>query len=313
MQPRNAQRPATSLHADGDNTMILADGRCLCWQNFGEAGGYPVLALHGTPGSRLKFELAHGAAERAGLRLISPDRWGYGRSDAPARPDLSTFADDMAALLDENGVERCAVVGISGGGPFATAVAARLADRISALALVAPVGPLAEPGDLDGVSLFHRFAFRVLPHVPGGIATAFGVLGLALRAGPAVAIGLMAARAGRADWSVMADRDVRDHLARTFRAGLAPGVGGTVIDMRLFARPWTISPALVRASTCLWLGSEDRNVPRAAALRLACAIGDAEVRHLPGAGHFWVTAHFQEVLEWLARTITVREGVRDGQ
>ena len=47
--------------------------------------GTPLLFLHGTPGSRLKFVIGHEAGKQLGLALVAPDRWGYGLSDVPRR------------------------------------------------------------------------------------------------------------------------------------------------------------------------------------------------------------------------------------
>ena len=49
-------------------------------------------------------------AERAGVRLISPDRPGIGLSDPLAGRNMLDWADDIAELLDQLGVDRFAVV-----------------------------------------------------------------------------------------------------------------------------------------------------------------------------------------------------------
>jgi surfactin synthase thioesterase subunit len=72
--------------------------------------------------------------------------------------------------------------------------------------------------------------------------------------------------------------------------------------MLLFARAWDFDIAAVSAPTKVWLGLQDRNVPRAAALRLAERIKGGDAERIDGAGHFWVTANFEEVLVWVART-----------
>ena len=107
-----------------DRVLRLADGRALGFRIYGDADGTPLLFLHGTPGSRLKFVIGHETGKELGLALVAPDRWGYGLSDVPAKPSLVTFAADMAALMDYLGYRRFAVGGISGGGPFAATAAA---------------------------------------------------------------------------------------------------------------------------------------------------------------------------------------------
>jgi pimeloyl-ACP methyl ester carboxylesterase len=62
------------------------------------------------------------AGER-GLRMIGMDRPGYG--NASAEPDRTprSVAEATAALMDDLGVRRFAVIGVSGGGHYALAVA----------------------------------------------------------------------------------------------------------------------------------------------------------------------------------------------
>jgi pimeloyl-ACP methyl ester carboxylesterase len=137
-------------------------GRKVCVAEYGARDGFPVIALHGTPGSRLKYAVADGTAASLGLRLISPDRWGYGGTDAHPDPSLATYAQDVDFIAGLLGLGRFGVIGISGGGPYAVAAAARLGSRITRLALVAPVGSIAETPRRE-MRPFHRFCFRVLP------------------------------------------------------------------------------------------------------------------------------------------------------
>lgn len=282
----------------------LPDGRSIAFRCFGDPAGYPVLALHGTPGSALKFAMADAAALEAGLCMISPDRWGYGGTDPHPRPTLSAFADDMSEFSDALGLERMAVLGVSGGGPFAAAVASKLGNRVSAVALVAPVGPIAGTAAgtpaASALSPFHVFAFRGLPRAPGAIRMAFlGFRALLGRNGP-LAMRIATSRAARVDRRMACQPYERQSLIDAFREGLAPGADGPVIDMRLFGRRWDIDPARIAARTRLWIGDADRHVPQAAARLLAGRIATCELLALEGAGHYWVMQHMPEVLGWLA-------------
>jgi pimeloyl-ACP methyl ester carboxylesterase len=68
--------------------------------------------------------------------VIDYDHRGYGQSDRPAqRYTMETWADDLAALLDELGVERTHVHGGSMGGFVATHFAARFPDRVDRLVI----------------------------------------------------------------------------------------------------------------------------------------------------------------------------------
>lgn len=282
-----------------DDVLRLVDGRVISYRLSGDPQGLGVIALHGTPGARTKFSVADVSAEALGLRLIAPDRWGYGGTSPHPKPSLSAFADDIAALADHLGCRRFAVMGVSGGGPYATAVAARLGDRVSALALVAPVGPMTGQA-LAGLRPFHRFCFGPLGRSPRAVSAIFrglrGLLSVSHRAGLAVAMATVPA----ADRRVLATPGVRGRLAATFALGLAPGSDGPVTDLTIFSAPWDVDPGAIRTPARLWIGSADRNVPISAALALAEAIPACSVQHLEGAGHLWVALNYPAVLGWLA-------------
>lgn len=76
-------------------------------------------------------------------RVVVLDNRGTGRSDKPAgRYKMATFADDVAAVMDEARIERATVVGISLGGMIAQHVALRHPRRVSGLVLMATTAGL---------------------------------------------------------------------------------------------------------------------------------------------------------------------------
>ena len=92
------------------------DGTKLYYKDWGK--GDPVVLLHGWPLTGDTFDDAAVALAEAGNRCIIPDRRGFGRSDQPWDGyDYDTFADDVAAILEDAGVtEPVALVGFSMGG-----------------------------------------------------------------------------------------------------------------------------------------------------------------------------------------------------
>lgn len=286
---------------EGDRWLALSDGRRVCWRSYGRPDGVPVLALHGTPGSRLKYRTAGPIACDLGLRLISPDRWGYGSSGVPRVPSLCGYAADIEMLADALGIDRFAIVGISGGGPFAVATAARLGSRISAMALVAPVGPIHSL-PAGALTPFHSLSFRSLPRVPGAARATFAMMRALMRVAPAVSSLIATARAGAADRAIMRNAVVRESLEDTFRVGLAESARGPALDMQLFSRPWNLAFHDIVTPVRIWVGSADRNVPLAAIDELARNIPTAHMVRLPDAGHFWIALHYQQVLSWVAES-----------
>jgi pimeloyl-ACP methyl ester carboxylesterase len=280
-----------------DRRLILADGRVIGFREFGAADGLPILCFHGTPGSRFMFQIADDFARQHGLRLIAPERAGFGLSShARARP-LATSAQDMAALCDALGLSRVAVAGVSGGAPFAVAFAAVCTERVSAMGLVSPIGPFAGPESPKRIGPAHRLTFRVLPDVP----LLFRILFSVGRAGflfvPDAMAALIMSRSAPSDWRILSQKRIRKNLIRGLREGVRPGVGGVVEELRCFSRPWNLPFENIAAPTILWQGLSDRNVPVPAALRLAELIPGCELRRIEKAGHYWILRNYGHVLD----------------
>ena len=115
---------------------------------LGDPEGFAVICHNGTPCSRLLPEWWDAPARERGLRMIGIDRPGYG--NAPAEPDrsLRSVAESTAALMDELGVDRAALIGASGGGPYALACGAFLPERV--VAVISGAGSSGFDEAIDG-------------------------------------------------------------------------------------------------------------------------------------------------------------------
>jgi pimeloyl-ACP methyl ester carboxylesterase len=286
-----------------DHSLRLPDGRRLGFRIYGDPVGTPILFLHGTPGSRLKFSIAHDAGRERGLAIVAPDRWGYGLTEAPPAPSLRGFGEDMAALMDKLGRRRFAVGGISGGGPYAAAVAACLPSRVTALALVSPVGPIADAGLGPSLPLLHRLCFTVLPSRPRTVSTAMRAFRWSLSHTPRLAGRLTTWRAARPDKRLIGRSEVRQRILNSFSEGLRPGTAGPNTDLAIFSRSWQVDLAAIAAPSRLWIGMRDSNVPVSAARILAQRIPHCILTELPNEGHLWVSVHHADVLAWIASAV----------
>jgi pimeloyl-ACP methyl ester carboxylesterase len=279
----------------------LPDGRRVACAEFGVSSGLPVLALHGTPGSRLMFGLADKAARERGIRLIAPERPGYGLSDCRASDSLARVAEDLDAVADAFGLDRFALIGVSGGAPFAVAAAASMPDRISLLARVCPVGEMAD-GRLR-LSRFQRFVFRRLAPRPWATRLFFRRLRGMLFKEPDSAYRWLMRRVRAPDRELLARPGVRANLQAAMSEGLRQSVEGAVQDLRLYSAPWGLRLADIDVPAIVWQGSDDPVVPPAAAYALARALPNCRLDIVPGAGHYWVLGQFGLVLDAVAAVL----------
>src|SRR5260370_13764918 len=140
------------------------DGSVIAVEVAGEEGATPVLFCHGLADWRLSAHLFTQAARELGLRVVAPDRPGAGGTDPRRLRRLADWAEDAALVLDALGVDSAAVLGISAGGPFAAACAARMPGRVRSLTLVSPLGPPGWP--TRGMAPGQRLSLEVARHAP---------------------------------------------------------------------------------------------------------------------------------------------------
>jgi pimeloyl-ACP methyl ester carboxylesterase len=126
---------------------FLDDGVSLSYEIFGR-GDRTVVYLHGILlDSAVNHRLAQDLAD-AGYRVVLLDLPGHGRSDKPhaiALHRMDSYARRVVRLLDELGVERAVVGGVSLGADVALQVALAAPERLEAMILEMPVLEQAVP------------------------------------------------------------------------------------------------------------------------------------------------------------------------
>ena len=125
-----------------EGNVAVGDDRQIGFAEFGDPQGRAIFWLHGTPGARRQIPVeARVYAETEQIRLIGVDRPGIGSSTpAPVRQRLD-FADDLRTIADTLGIDKMAVVGLSGGGPYTLGCAAAMPDRVVAAGVLGGVAP----------------------------------------------------------------------------------------------------------------------------------------------------------------------------
>jgi pimeloyl-ACP methyl ester carboxylesterase len=227
----------------------LPDGRRVQLWAGGSEDGPAVLVCHGTPDTRWVAHTGERAALDTGVRLVCLNRPGYG-SSTPHASTTRSVADDSIAVLDALAIDRVALLGMSVGGMYAAALAARHPDRVAALAIVAaPSETRTATGSVeDAIEAarpeFEAWAASVEVADPDDHALATRWLGALPPAD--------AALLGRLPTSTVAT-SAREALACH---------DGYLRDAALLMGDWAFEPSAIRCPTHLWFGTEDdRNPP----------------------------------------------------
>lgn len=283
-----------------DGQLKLPDGRTTAWRWWGEPGGTPILRLQGTPGSRLGRH--HDPAIQRGLRVryLLADRPGYGGSTRLPGRGVAEIADDLAALLDHHQLSRVPVMGGSGGGPHALALAARYPERVAAVSVVVGAAPLApdEASQLVGVNAEGYAAaergwddlHRLLVDVRERLLGQEGLAGVLSDAPPE-------------DRAVMHNPAWQRTMNASVVEALRQGAEGWTDEGMALHRDWDFELEAVQAPVTWWHGDNDMNAPLSAARRAAARLSRVDLRVWHLEGHFASVTHEEEIVsELLSRS-----------
>lgn len=281
------------------HVMALPDGRDLAWMDLGDPEGAPVMAFHGTPGSRLQLVFGDQPARAAGVRLLALDRPGYGLSSYHRRHRFEGWATDVARLADHLDLPRFAVLGVSIGGPHAAACGRFLPGRVSAAAIVSGVAPLAEPGSEAGMTAADAVLLRLVRRSPAMALPLFAAMATMDRRWPERVLGMMEHNLGGPDAAMLRRPEVRAAILADLRRSSRTTGKAIAQDYALMAHDWGFRPGDIAVPVHLWHGDADRDVPIAQAHRLAGAIPGAVLHECPGEGHLLIAARCEEILRLL--------------
>ncbi len=282
-------------------------GRRLGFAEFGPPAGRGIVWLHGTPGARR--QIPHEArllAERDGLRIVGIDRPGIGWSDPHLYENVLAFATDLEIVADRIGLDDFAIIGLSGGGPYALAAAAAFPDRVRAVGVLGGVAPTVGPDAIDGglVSIGRHFVpLLKRARLPMGVALTQAVR--LARPFASRGLDLYARLSPEGDRRLLARPEFKAMFLDDLLNGSRRQLSAPLADVLLFCRDWGFRLADVEPAVRWWHGDADHIVPFAHGEHVVSRLPDAEMLTLSGESHLGGLGVGAEILSTLV-------GVWDG-
>lgn len=267
----------------------LPDGRTLSFAYWGAPDGVPLLYFHGTPGSRFNALSFHTPAREAGVRVIAPERPGFGFSTRSAPRRLRDWADDVAAFADHLRLERFHLLGMSGGGPHALVCAALIPERLKSVTVSCSLAPLDVPDATKGMDPGLRRMWQASPRVQRWLVRA---LGIGSRFAPDAA--LIPTRDPHAV-RFFEDPEIREGFLRDMREALRDGGTAMADEMAMLSKPWGFELGDIRLPVRIWHGEIDANCPISMGEHLIREIPNAEGTIFPGEGHLCAGERLDEL------------------
>lgn len=288
------------LHDLLERSVRRPDGRELSWVEHGDLTGTPILYCHGTPGCGAEAITLARAADAHGARIIAVNRPGFaGSSFEPGRTMLG-WPEEAVAVADEIGVERLAVFGYSGGGPYALVCGAMRPDRFPLVGVAAGAGPYQGRTSLHQMSPSDRGMTMLALYAPPIGRAALRAVGLSAAIAPGLGVRSWMTELPEADRRVLENADIPARDAMFFIVdAMRHGARGALDDYRLLSVPWGFSPSDIAVPVRWWHGTDDQTVPLAEVEAMIATIPDVTVSRIPDAGHLLLAAAAGDIVSGL--------------
>lgn len=277
-------------------TIKLKDGRLLGFAEYGDPKGKPLFFFHGWPDSRYSFAKIQPLVERLHVRVIAADRPGYGLSEYQPNRRLLDWPNDVIELADYLKIGKFAVLGVSGGGPYAAACAYSIPKRITKVGIVVGLGPTWLPGMLDGGQWLGNFGWANF----GKHAWVRKVSAILHYANTRVGLLLGLHRfffSAKTDKVIYSNHAMRASIARSCKEAFRHGYKGPELDLKLYTTDYGFDIGGIKARTYLWYGAGDRNVSVNMGKYYAKKIHGSRLTIYQGEGHLISIAHADEIIK----------------
>lgn len=218
-----------------------------------------ILFLHGFPGSYEQGLFIETSTSK--IRLISIDRPGLGGSDYNPKSSLMAVAEDIRELMDSLEIEKFYLVGISGGGPYAMAVAALLNKRIIKTTLVCPLGPLYIKEVFSEMPKQSRELFKL--HLKANYLTPIILTGFRkyfLKRTHHLFLKIQK-KYSKVDQITLQQPHIFNTLVGSMVTAFSPGIDGLISDINNYLNNWNFEVREITHSVSVWHGDKDNIVP----------------------------------------------------
>ena len=301
------RRASTLSSSQLDQTFVLPDGRTLGYAEYGSSNGIPLFYFHGYPSSRIEPIPVHEIAQKLNLRLIAPDRPGFGLSSLQSNRRILDWPTDVLSIAQHLELGRFAVMGCSGGGPYALACAYSIpGDVLSGVGVFAGAAPWeASPGTPLPLAKKNTTGRRILAtiadHAPSalrvGMDALVGTAQWLTKVGPVTRRLDAWLEANEGEHSTLTTEQRRERLLRILFEGFARGAAGMVQETQLLVHDWGFKLEDITYDTVkVWHGAKDINAPISMVRYMVNRLPHATLTEYPDDTHYTMGAHFEEVL-----------------
>ncbi|MFP3727687.1 alpha/beta hydrolase [Priestia filamentosa] len=272
-----------------ENIMTLSDGRKLGFSVYGDKKGLPLFLFHGTPGSRIWFLEDDKIAHRLGIYLIATDRPGYGLSDKKVSRKILEYSSDIEELADYLQLDKFSVLGVSGGGAYATAVSYYLPHRVRLCILVSTATPFLDGKPSKAMAKENRLAFFLTNYFPWLLKLANNYQKKLIDKNPEkYKATLKKGGSHLSEWDnkMLLVEEVLENGVIHSKEAYRQGVNEVIYESKLLTKDWGFKLEEIKTPIKIWHGEDDTLSPVSEVKALEKRLLNIESHYIENGGHF---------------------------
>lgn len=296
--PPPAGKPQNRLN----DTLVarLPSGRTLSYAEYGDPKGKVILFCHAITGCRLMVPADKAQLAGMKIRLIAPDRGGYGFSSPVSKDCMQQWLEDMRHFLPLMNVSSCCVIGHSAGGAHAMALASAFPDLVDRLCLISSVAPLRSVSDTRHMLPINRMVIHLARSNPEA-ARSFLKLSLQVaRKKSDSYFSLITNSLPDLDKEVLGNAELQQHLLDAFTETTRQGIDHLIDEMMYISTAWRINARQINCPVHIWHGRDDMHAPFTLMEKFSQRLRQDVARNwMDGAGHYMLFNHWPEIVSGL--------------
>lgn len=264
---------------------------------------HAIILLHNLMGSSM--ELPPGASslfEQENIRIIVPERPGYGDSDCHPERNHQDWCSDLEQLLDHLKLDKVKILAHSIGGSYALALAEFLPDRIERIAMVNAMPRIEDimacaniPSLVTAVNRSLKFApFLIEPILKMAV-------GKDIEHFYSQQLNyIRPTLEGRAaDINLLKTSQYRNYSTANLKQSAKQGVGIWAEELKLSFSALAFSVKNCRTEYQFWHGEHDDVIPLEAAELLSKHLNTTHFTRLKSETHYLFARHFNKIVKQL--------------
>jgi pimeloyl-ACP methyl ester carboxylesterase len=276
------------------NFITLPDGRKLAYAEFGKPDGHPVIYFHGGGSSRLEpLLLGDELISQFGLRLIAPDRPGIGQSDFQPNRGFADYPRDVAFLADTLGLDKFSVLGVSNGGGYVCACAAKIPHRLINATIVSGAWYM---DSMEGLPMLTRWIFKLAKTFPLIYRIVLKLMLPFYKSSPRKILATYKKQLPAADYAVLKPPQRIEASCKSTIEAMRQGTKGAAWDVQLYLYPLDFNLKEIQIPLKFFHGEQDKTVSIALAKRSIDRLPTAQLITYPNEGHISIVVNQFEAI-----------------